>query len=103
MSDDAPENDLVLETVNALEDTLLEGAPPEIRWLAARARPLPRHAEAIQQTHDDAFQQHSDLEAEHAQVERVEEAMVEGWTRSAQSPGHDAQPDSPPSPPRAIA
>ena len=98
MSDDAPENDLVLETLNALEDTFLEGAPPEIRWLAASTRLLPRHAEAIQQTHDDPFQQHIDLAVENAQIERVEEALVENWIHSAECSQHDAEPDGPPSP-----
>ena len=97
MSDDAPD-DVVLETLNALEHTLLEGAPPEIRWLAARARPLPRHAKVVPQPHADAFEQQSDMTSERTQVEQVEEAMLEGWTRSAESPEHDAQPDRPPSP-----
>ena len=100
MSDDAPENDPVLETLNALEDTFLEGAPPEIRWLAASARLLPRHAESIQQTHDHPFQQHIDLAAESGQIERVEEALVENWLHSAECSKHDAEPDSPPSPHR---
>ncbi len=83
MADNTPPANVVVETLNALEDALLERASPEVRWFAATTRLLPRHAAASAQ-HYDAFQQQCDLAAATRLAENSEDALVENWTHSAE-------------------
>ena len=95
MSDNIPADDAFLDKLNAIEDSFLEGASPDMRWVAAKVRPVPRHATfSAQQSHEDAFEQQSNLAAENELVEHLEDAIVENWTHSAEGLTQDALPES---------